>query len=677
LSPLHKIAPLLIVLIAFFLRVWQLDGVPPGWRDDELINSLVISQKVLDGDWAVYYADASGHEALYHVLNAGMLGLFGANVMGIRFLSVLLGTLAVPLTYVLGQRLFNRTTGLVAAAALSVSFWSLMYSRIGLRHVLAPLLALLAFWFFWKGMEGLGRYASRDWRLPNYPITQLPEAKRLNYVLSAVFISLGFYTYFASRGVPLILLAFCGYMALFVRGVLARQWRGWLVLAGVTAVLTLPLFITLQNQPASDARVAELAVPLVEARQGNFQPLAEYTGTTLGMFHVTGDDEFLYNIPDRPLFGLMGAVFFWMGVLLAIGFAIYDLQGRSRRAATFTIGRSRPMPLIPHPSPYAFLLLWWLAGISPGFISVPPASLGHTILAQPATYLLLALPFGILADWRLETREWISRRAPRPTPYALRLLPLLLLTTIAIRDLPDYFGTWPQRGMVRFLYRADYAALADYLNEREDLRDFGVTGLLAGPWDKVALAIDVHTAVSPRWYNPERVLLVHPNTVFYGFPYADPDFAAAYSPDDVIVGGYQLGQTNVLLNELEYTCFQNGLCASGSYAAERQVLAVTWWVKRPLSLPPMPLISNPPPPGVYAGPRLSVFAQLLDAEGQFLNGDDGLWIDPTTLHEGDIFIQLHHLPAPSVGDKIVFGLYDPMTGERILTADGRDFVEIQ
>jgi 4-amino-4-deoxy-L-arabinose transferase-like glycosyltransferase len=168
LSPLHKIAPLLIVLIAFFLRVWQLDGVPPGWRDDELINSLVISQKVLDGNWAVYYADASGHEALYHALNAGMLGLFGANVMGIRFLSVLLGTLAVPLTYVLGQRLFNRTTGLVAAAALSVSFWSLMYSRIGLRHVLAPLLALLAFWFFWKGMEGLGRYASRDWRLPNY-----------------------------------------------------------------------------------------------------------------------------------------------------------------------------------------------------------------------------------------------------------------------------------------------------------------------------------------------------------------------------------------------------------------------------------------------------------------------------------------------------------------------------
>ena len=78
-----------ITFVAFVLRLWQLGHMPPGWRDDELINSLVISQHVLDGDWAVYYADASGHEALYHVLNAFMLGVFGANWVGIRLLQPL------------------------------------------------------------------------------------------------------------------------------------------------------------------------------------------------------------------------------------------------------------------------------------------------------------------------------------------------------------------------------------------------------------------------------------------------------------------------------------------------------------------------------------------------------------------------------------------------------------
>ena len=64
-----------LTLLAFAVRIWQLEQTPPGWRDDELINSLVISQKVLDGEWAVYYADASGHEALYHVLKCFYVGV--------------------------------------------------------------------------------------------------------------------------------------------------------------------------------------------------------------------------------------------------------------------------------------------------------------------------------------------------------------------------------------------------------------------------------------------------------------------------------------------------------------------------------------------------------------------------------------------------------------------------
>jgi mannosyltransferase len=143
---------LLITLIAFAARVWQLDSVPPGWRDDELINSLVISQKVLDGDWALYYPDASGHESLYHVLNAGMLTLFGPGVPGIRLLSVFLGTMTIPLVYLVGNRLFGLRVGLLAAAGLAISFWALMYSRVGLRHVSLPILMLGAFYFFLRAL---------------------------------------------------------------------------------------------------------------------------------------------------------------------------------------------------------------------------------------------------------------------------------------------------------------------------------------------------------------------------------------------------------------------------------------------------------------------------------------------------------------------------------------------
>lgn len=119
----------LIVLLAFGARIVSLDGVPPGWRDDELIETLVISQKILDGDLAFYYPDASGHEALYHALNALFLAWFGPTAPGIRLLSAFLGTLAVPLTYALARRMFGAAAGLTASALLAVSFWGLMYSR--------------------------------------------------------------------------------------------------------------------------------------------------------------------------------------------------------------------------------------------------------------------------------------------------------------------------------------------------------------------------------------------------------------------------------------------------------------------------------------------------------------------------------------------------------------------
>ena len=673
--------------LAFGLRLWQLDAVPPGWRDDELINSLVISQKVLDGNWAVYYPDASGHEALYHALNAIMLGLFGPNIIGIRLLSVMLGTLAVPLTYVLARRLFGTTVGLVAAAALALNFWPLMYSRIGLRHVSMPVWTPAAFYFFWQGLE-IG-----DRRLEinrQSPISYL-QSPVLNFLLAAIFMSLGFYSYFASRGVPLILLAFCLYLWLFAHDLFGWRWRGVVLMFILAGLLALPLIYSLSQQPESEARVAELAIPLVEARAGNFAPLREHVVTTLSMFHSSGDGEWLYNIPGRPVFGPIGAIFFWTGVAIALWHALKPLASRfTFYVLRFTFYAPR------HPNnsqtrklslASAFLLLWWLAGIAPGFISVPPASLGHTIVAQPAVFMLAALPI-----WRLEIGDWRLPGAGSKlvsgygTAILSSLLAIILLITIAWRDLPAYFQEWPQRGMVRFLYRADIHDVAGYLNRHPDLVDFGVAGLLAGPWDRVALSIDLNSERPapgrPRWYDPRRAVLLQPSLSFSSYPDVPFAYETAYAPiaQGVQVGGYTLSRVVLELNAAEPVCFQNGLCwLAAAYRPDTKQLELAWQVQRPLDLPPMSLISNPPPPGVYAGPRLLVFAHLVDAGGNLLAGEDGLWVDPVTLFPGDIFLQQHWpaLPEGSRPAAAVFGLYDPMTGARILTEDGDDHLQVE
>jgi 4-amino-4-deoxy-L-arabinose transferase-like glycosyltransferase len=661
-----RIAIVGVTLLAFGLRLWRLDSFPPGWRDDELINSLVISQKVLDGDWAVYYPDASGHEALYHLLNAIMLHLFGPGVFGIRWLSVILGTLAIPMTWLVGRLLFGPPVGLVAAAALALSFWSLMYSRIGLRHILVPLLTAATIYFFWRGLmtpEGE----------PGKNVSQR------HFLRASLFMGLGFYTYFASRGLPVILLAFCCYLWLVERRVFKRQWRGFLLMFATAALLSLPLLVTLGRQPETETRVAELAVPLIEARSGNPGPLWEHIRITLNMFGSDGDGEWLYNVPHRPVFGLVGTIFFWAGVATASFALMYSamkkLGARTRAPAIQSLDA-----VTPKATAAVLLLLWWLSGIAPAFISVPPASLGHTIMAQPAVFILAALPLRIMARW---PRMAASRFHTGLWAIAV-LLAIMLLGSIGLRDLPTYFREWPGRGMVRFLYRADIHELAGYLNQHPELKDFGVSGLLAGPWDRLALAIDLdesRTTAQPRWYDPRRAILLQPPLSFTGFPSIPAAYTSYLLPvsGESAVGEYRLTQVEKDPPVSEPVCFENGLCSvSAAYDGESGRLELGWQVLRPLDLPSTTLVSNPPPPGVYAGPRLLVFGQLHDAGGNFLVGDDGLWVDPHTLQPGDWFLQQHWLPLSEAMKPAaaVFGLYDPMTGRRILTEDGRDRLQI-
>jgi hypothetical protein len=128
--------------------------------------------------------------------------------------------------------------------------------------------------------------------------------------------------------------------------------------------------------------------------------------------------------------------------------------------------------------------------------------------------------------------------------------------------------------------------------------------------------------------------------------------------------------------ELEAFAWPDGAPELGTEAE----LWLTWRAEQVLELPEIPVVANPPPPGVYSGPRLSVFVHLFAADGTYVAGDDGLWVDSTTLRAGDRFVQIHRFSLPVDGPpgpyRLEVGVYDPLTGERWLTEDGADRVEL-
>ncbi len=716
-----------LLLLAWGLRLCCLETVPPGWRDDELINIHALSGELFEGRFPLYFIGASGHEPLYHYLLAGAHAVLGFNVLSGHVVSVFCGVLTVALTYTLARRLFGRGTAMVASLALTTSFWSLMYSRTAIRHINLPPCALVAFYLLWRSLTDGSRRTCAIRMAPSgecgCAIRMAPSAKwacAIRMALSrgwgrAVLLGLAvgvcLYIYPAARLLPVHLVLILAYLALFHRRQFKRQWRGFLLALAVTALLAVPLWVAIgqgRSEAAmegigADARLDELAVPLRELRAGNPRPFLESFWTTLGMFHATGDSEWLYNIAGRPVFNLLGGALLWAGVL----FCLYRWR--------------RPR--------YFFLLSWLGLGLLPAFVSTPPASLSHTILAQPVAYILPAVALTEGYRWLRSRVSSLGGRGGQPrsvapveaaprqkrgaqrsasVPSALvwsvvyGLLVLLFLVSTAVRDLRDYFTVWPRRGMVGFLYRADYRVSARYLNAHPEIADVAVSSNLLGPWDRLALAVDVHRDdVAARMFNPERALVYPagsaPRLILTHAPEASSMVRAAIerdmrplcgAPEPLRVfapaaqGAWWPEQIGSWVSPAAPHSFANGLSLIGwgwpedAPAPGRTVpLLLAWEVSRSLDLPPMPIVANPPPPGVYSGPRLAVFAHLLAADadvdrasGALLVGDDGLWVDPLTLRPGDRFFQIHlfALPpdAPSAPYTVEVGLYDPMTGER-------------
>ena len=135
LTPLTLMAALLLAAAALRIIGWI--DAPPGMRYDEM-TVVVEADDIRLGDRPIYM-DGSAEEPLYHYLFAITEDTIGPSLFAQRWLSAMLGVIAIAAIYALGRQMFNARLGLITAAISVAALWTLMYSRMGLRIVaLAP-----------------------------------------------------------------------------------------------------------------------------------------------------------------------------------------------------------------------------------------------------------------------------------------------------------------------------------------------------------------------------------------------------------------------------------------------------------------------------------------------------------------------------------------------------------
>ncbi len=138
-----------ILIVAFLLRIVQIQSIPNGMYGDELTavydgySILKTGRDQLGNVLPLNFQMGGGRPVGYVYFSLPFIALLGPTTVAIRLLAVLSGVGLVGLMYLLGNKFLNRRVGIFAATLSAFSFWSINISRAGFETTFALFLSVL------------------------------------------------------------------------------------------------------------------------------------------------------------------------------------------------------------------------------------------------------------------------------------------------------------------------------------------------------------------------------------------------------------------------------------------------------------------------------------------------------------------------------------------------------
>jgi hypothetical protein len=142
-----------IMLVATFLRVWEVWEFPPGLWYDEVFYGVDAKTILYDDHYVVWSTTINGRATLFMYILAGIFKVFGVSEMTMRALPIAIGIITVGAFYLLARELMSQLAALLATALLAVSRWQITFSRIVWEASMMPLMVILSLYFLIKALR--------------------------------------------------------------------------------------------------------------------------------------------------------------------------------------------------------------------------------------------------------------------------------------------------------------------------------------------------------------------------------------------------------------------------------------------------------------------------------------------------------------------------------------------
>lgn len=423
---------LIIIAIAAFFRLWQIDSIPPGLYPDEAIYANDALDSLKTGNFRVFYPENNGREGLFIWLLAFSFSTFGISIWSLKIVPATIGILTILGLYLLTKELFinqgentSRYIAFLSSFFLAISFWHVNFSRIGFRAILLPFILVFAFYFLFKALNQLKN-----------------KSKQLysSVAFSGIIFGLGFYSYSSFRMVVLILafifiplLFFYKKQNLFKKFLLFTFYFLFFIF-----IVALPIGLYfLQNPEYFIGRMAPISIFAAE------NPIKEFGKSLilhLGMFNFYGDSNWRHNFAGSP------QLFWPIGILFLIGFVLSLKE-------LIKFPKHKNLSLV---TSHWLLVIWLFVMLLPGILTyegIPHAL--RTIGVIPPVYI-----FAGLASWNLYNFFDQNTRNKK----LLILTSIIFLLMVMVVQFDKYFLKWAKRPEVKDAFSKNYVEIGNYLN---------------------------------------------------------------------------------------------------------------------------------------------------------------------------------------------------------------------
>jgi 4-amino-4-deoxy-L-arabinose transferase-like glycosyltransferase len=438
---------LIILAVAGFFRLYNLDAAPPGLYPDEAVNANDAMQALASGEYKVFYPDNNGREGLYVNILAFFFNLFGSSIWVLRFVSALIGILTILFLYLLAREMFNWQIAALSSFFMAISFWHVNFSRIAFRGILIPLLTVLVAYFLWRGFKYL---SNKD------------------FLLSGVFLGLGMYTYIPFRLVPLIVIAALlvfwqkikkDYSLSKYEDFRNRFIVGFAYILVASLLIAGPiLFFAYDNPDTFLARSGQISI---FAADNPVKELVFSVGKTLPMFNFIGDLNWRHNLSGAS------QLFWGIGMLFLVGIirSFWKCFRMKREHGHYSTAQ-------------VLLLAWFFILLIPSFLSAE--GIPHAL--RSIGVIPVAMIFAGEGAWWVfdKLRDWYAAgdvkhegghlfhklaksRASEGNGIALLVL-IVFLSILTWHQYDAYFNKWANRPETAAHFSKSLVDLADEIN---------------------------------------------------------------------------------------------------------------------------------------------------------------------------------------------------------------------